>query len=114
MLYNKTQETNMQNFMIAYYGGKQPTSKEEGMAMRGKWKQWIENLGETIVNSGTPLLDSKIITSTSVQDDNSPDSMNGFAVIKAENMETAIKIAKTDPFLESGGTVRVSQMMEMK
>ena len=40
--------------------------------------------------------------------------MNGFAVIKAENMETAIKIAKTDPFLESGDTVRVSQMMEMK
>ena len=76
--------------------------------------KWIENLGETIVNSGTPLLDSKIITSTSVQDDNTTDSMNGFAVIKAENMETAIKIAKTDPFLESGDTVRVSQMMEMK
>ena len=50
----------------------------------------------------------------SVQDDNSPDSMNGFAVIKEENMETAIKIAKTDPFLESCDTVRVSQMMEMK
>ena len=40
--------------------------------------------------------------------------MNGFAVIKVENMETAIKIAKTDPFLESSDTVRVSQMMEMK
>ena len=60
------------------------------------------------------LLDSKIITLKSVQDDNSPDSMNGFAVIKEENMETAIKIAKTDHFLESGCTVRVSQMMEMK
>ena len=68
MLYSKTQETNMQSFMIAYYGGKQPNSKEEGIAMRAKWKHWIENLGETIVNSGTPLLNSKIIKSTSVYD----------------------------------------------
>ena len=38
----------MQNFMIAYYGGKQSTSKEEGMAMRAKRKQmdrksWCKN-----------------------------------------------------------------------
>ena len=91
-----------------------PLQKKKVWLWGQNGNKWIENLGETIVNSGTPLLDSKIITSTSVQDDNTTDSMNGFAVIKAENMETAIKIAKTDPFLESGGTVRVSQMMEMK
>ena len=40
--------------------------------------------------------------------------MKGFAVIKAENIEAAIEIAKSDPFLEKGGTIRLSQMMEMK
>ena len=39
--------------------------------------------------------------------------MKGFAVIKAESIEAAIEIAKSDPFLENGGTIRVSQMMEM-
>jgi hypothetical protein len=56
----------MANFMIAYYGGNQPSSKEEGMAQMGKWKAWIEGLGETIVNPGTPLPVSKIVTSSSV------------------------------------------------
>ncbi len=56
---------------------------------------------------------AKIVTSSNVQDDNDPDSMKGFAVIKAESIEAAIEIAKSDPFLDTDGTIRVSQMMEM-
>ncbi len=104
----------MPNFMIAYYGGKKPSSKEEGMAHMEKWKAWIEGLGETVINPGTPLPVSKIVASSSVQDDNDPNSMNGFAVIKAESIDAAVEIAKSDPFLDMGGKIRVSQMMEMK
>ena len=49
----------MANFMIAYYGGNQPSSKEEGMAQMGKWKAWVEGLGDKIVNPGTPLMETK-------------------------------------------------------
>ncbi len=104
----------MTNFMMAYYGGKQPSSKEEGMAQMENWKTWVNSLGEAIVDPGTPLPISKIVTSGGVEDDNDPNSMKGFAVVKAENIEAAVKIAKSDPFLKTGGTIRVSQMMEMK
>ena len=103
----------MGSFMIAYHGGNQPASKEEGLAQMGKWKAWVESLGEAIVNPGTPLPDSKIVTASSVEDDNDPNSMKGFAIVKAENIEAAIEIAKSDPFLQNGGTIRVSEMMEM-
>ena len=100
--------------MIAYYGGNQPSSKEEGMAHMGKWKAWVEGLGENVINPGTPLKDTKIVTSSDVQDENDPNAMKGFAVIKAENIEAAVEIAKSDPFFDINGTIRVSQMMEMK
>jgi len=103
----------MANYMIAYYGGDKPSSKEEGMAQMGKWKAWVSGLGEAIVNSGTPLMNSKLVTKDGVSDDTSSEAMNGFAVIKAESIEAALEIAKSDPFLEMNGTVRVSQMMEM-
>ena len=103
----------MTKFMIAYYGGNQPSSKEEGMAQMNKWKAWVDGLGETIVNPGTPLPVSKIVTSTRVEDDTDPNSMKGFAVVKAASMEAAIAIAQSDPFLDNGGSIRVSQMMEM-
>lgn len=103
----------MTNFMIAYYGGNQPNSEEEGMVQMQKWKAWIEGLGDTIVNPGTPLPVSKIVTATGVEDDNDPKAMKGFAVVQAESIEAAIEIAQSDPFLDNGGTIRVSQMMEM-
>lgn len=103
----------MTNFMIAYYGGNQPSSEEEGMAQMTKWKAWVEGLGDTIVNPGTPLPISKIVTSSRVEDDKDPNSMKGFAVVKAESIEAAVAIAQSDPFLENGGRIRVSQMMEM-
>jgi hypothetical protein len=103
----------MANFMIAYYGGNPPASKEEGMAQMGKWKTWVEGLGEKVVNPGTPLMETKIITSNDVQDENDPNAMKGFAVVKANSMEAALEIAQSDPFLENGGTIHVSQMMEM-
>ncbi len=103
----------MEKFMIAYYGGDQPRSQEEGMAQMGKWKAWVEGLGEKVINPGTPLPDSRIVTSNSVKDDDDPNAMKGFAVVQVENMKAAVEIAQSDPFLENGGTIRVSQMMEM-
>ncbi|MFT4578532.1 MAG: hypothetical protein ACI9UO_001354 [Nitrospinales bacterium] len=103
----------MANFMIAYYGGNQSSSKEEGMAQMDKWKAWVEGLGDKVVNPGTPLIGTKTITSSDVQDEKDPNAMKGFAVVKADSMEVAIEIAKSDPFLANGGTIRVSQMMEM-
>lgn len=103
----------MPNFMIAYHGGSKPATQEEGKARMERWKAWIEGLGDSIVNPGTPLPVSKTVTSGAVQDDTNPDSMNGFAVIKAEDIDAAVIIAKSDPFLETGGRIRVSQMMEM-
>ena len=103
----------MQKFMIAYYGGDQPKSKDEGAAHMAKWKAWVEGLGEAVENPGTPLPISKLVTSNSVKEDKDPNSMKGFAVVKAESMEAAIEMAKSDPFLEMNGTIRVSQMMEM-
>ena len=78
-----------------------------------KWSAWIKGLGDTIVNPGTPLPVSKLVTSGRVEDDADPNSMKGFAVVKADSMAAALAIAQSDPFLESGGTIRVSQMMEM-
>lgn len=103
----------MAKFMIAYHGGNQPSSKEEGLSHMAKWKVWIKELGDKVVNSGTPLMSTKIVTSGEVQEDTDANGMKGFAVVKAESIEEAVAIAQSDPFLAVGGTIRVSQMMEM-
>lgn len=103
----------MDKYMLAYYGGEQPTSKEEGATHIAKWQEWVRSLGDAVVNPGTPLPQSKLVTLDGVSDDTSSDAMKGFAVVKAESMESALEIAKRDPFLQMKGTIRVSKMMEM-
>jgi len=58
-------------------------------------------------------METKIVTASDVQDESDPNAMKGFAVVKAESMEAAVEIAKSDPFLQNAGTIRVSEMMEM-
>ena len=96
----------MANFMIAYYGGSQSISKEEGMAQMGKWKAWIDGLGDKVVNPGTPLMETKTITSSDVQDENDPNAMKGFAIVKAVAWRRLLKLPNqirsckmTEPFV---------------
>lgn len=103
----------MNNYMIAYHGGSQPATQEEGMAQMQNWKDWVASLGDQIVNPGTPLPKTRVVTSTGVSDDSDPNTLHGFAVVEADSLEAAVKIAQTDPFLASGGTIRVHEMMSM-
>jgi len=102
----------MSTYIIAYHGGKKPDSPEEGAKHMGKWQDWIKSLGDTVVNPGTPLGPSKLVSSKGVYDNSSPDRLTGYAMVKAESMDAAVEIAKTDPFLEMGN-VEVAEVFNM-
>ena len=102
----------MSTYIIAYHGGKKPESPEDGAKHMEKWQDWIKSLGDTVVNPGTPLGPSKIVRSTGVSDNNGSDRLTGFAMVKAESLNAAIEIAKTDPFLTMGN-VEVAEVFGM-
>ena len=78
-----------------------------------KWKAWVEDLGDAVVNPGTPLDKSKTVSSSGVTDDGGPNPLSGFSMVKAGSMDAALEMAKACPFLETGGTLEVAEVMEM-
>lgn len=105
----------MATYILAYHMGKtpeSPKSKEEGAKGMAKWQAWIESLGDAVVNPGTPLGESRTVSSKSVSKNSDPGRLTGFAMVKAENLNVAIKIAKGDPFLEMG-TIEVAEVFHM-
>lgn len=104
----------MSNYIIAYYGGKKPESPEEGNTQMAKWKTWIGDLGDAVVNPGSPMGMSKIVSSSGVSDDDGSNTMSGFSIVKADSFDSALDMAKACPFLETGGTLKVAELMEMK
>ena len=104
----------MANYIIAYRGGRRPETPEEGAEHKAKWHAWVGGLGDAVVNPGTPLGKTRIVSSSGVSDDGGPDPMSGFSVVTADSMEAALEMATACPFLDVGGTLEVAEMMEMK
>ncbi len=102
----------MSNYIIAYHGGKKPETPEEGAKGMAKWQAWIDGLGDAVVNPGTPLGKSKIVSSGGVSDGGGSNSLTGFSIVKADSMDAALEMAKACPFLELG-TLEVAEVMEM-
>jgi len=103
----------MPNYMFAYHGGKKPESPEEGAANMENWNAWVSGLGDAALNPGTPLMKTMTVSSDGVSDGGGENPMSGFSVIKADSMEAALELAKACPTLDIGGTIAVSEMMEM-
>ncbi len=100
----------MPNYIIAYYEGQKFESSEDEKKHREKWQTWVENLGEAAINPGTPLMKSKTVSADAVTEGG---QLNGFSVVRAGDIEAALEIAKSCPYVEVG-TLQVAEMLEMK
>ena len=103
----------MSNYIIAYHGGKKPESPEEGAKHMAKWQAWVDGLGDAAVNPGTPLGKSRIVSADGVSDDGGSAPMSGYSIVEADSMDAALEMAKACPFLETGGTLEVAEIMKM-
>lgn len=79
-----------------------------------KWRAWISGLGDAVVNPGSPLGMSAIVSASGVAEDNLPNKVSGFSIVKADDFDSALDIAKACPYLEIGGTLRIAELMEMR
>ena len=101
----------MANFIIIYHAAvNHPSSPEEGKAHQAKWMDWIKELGDAMVNPGTPLGKSMIVSSEGVSETDS--GLTGYTVVEAPDLDAAVEIAKGCPYLDMG-PVEVAEMKSM-
>jgi len=99
--------------MITYLGGDKPSSPEEGKQHMLNYRAWLSSLGDSAVSPANPLKNTSTVNSDGSVTTGGTTSMSGFTVIEAESMEAALLIAKACPFLELGGSLEVSELMQM-
>jgi hypothetical protein len=103
----------MADFIITYHGGEKPKTPQQGAAHMKKWKQWVDDLAEAMVNPGTPVGKTVAVRAAGVSPDDVENAMSGYSIISADDMDAALKIVCSCPFLATGGTVQVSPLMKM-
>ncbi|MCM8857891.1 MAG: hypothetical protein LC541_20205 [Candidatus Thiodiazotropha sp.] len=103
----------MPQYFITYLGGNQPSSPEEGKQHFAKYQEWLSSLGDAAVSPANPLKNTNTVSADGTVTSGGKTSMSGFTIIEADSMEVALLIAKDCPFLDIGGSLEVSELMQM-
>jgi len=103
----------MAQYIIVYLGGDKPSSPEEGKQHFAKYKEWLSSLGDLVVSPMNPFKNTSTLNSDGIVTTGSTTTMSGYTIIEAESIEEALEMAKTCPFLDIGGSLEVSELMQM-
>ena len=99
--------------MITYLGGSEPSSPEEGKRRMLEYREWLSSLGDAAVSPANPLKNTSTVNPDGSVSSGSRTSMSGYTIVETDSMESALSIAKSCPFLETGGSLEVSELIEM-
>lgn len=103
----------MPQYIMVYLGGDQPSSPEEGKQHMAKYMAWLSSLGDSVVSPANPLKDTRTVNADGTVTPGGTTTMSGYTVINADSIEAALSIAKACPFLDIGGSLEVSELMQM-
>ncbi len=103
----------MAQYIIIYLGGNPPSSPEEGKQHFAKYKEWLSSVGDAAVSPANPLKDTSTVNSDGTVTSGGTTTMSGYTIIEVDSMDAALEIAKACPFLEIGGSLEVSELMQM-
>lgn len=103
----------MSQYVIVYLGGDQPSDPDEGRQHFSRYMDWLSSLGEAAISPANPLKNTSTVNPDGTVSTGGNSTMSGYTIIEADSMETALEIAKACPFLDIGGSLEVSELVEM-
>lgn len=103
----------MTQYIIAYFGGDHPETKDEGQKHMEAYKAWLSDLGDAVVSPMNPIGKSHFVTKGGVSDTINRQKMSGYTIVKADSVEKALEMAKACPFVDINGTLEVAELKEM-
>jgi hypothetical protein len=104
----------MPNYLLAFHGGGMPETPEAQARVMAAWGKWYEALGAAVVDGGNPVGQTRTIAASgSVSDGGGANPVSGYSVIKADNIDAAVAMARDCPIRESGGSIEVAETFDV-
>ena len=103
----------MPRYAIVYFGGNPPETPEAGQQHFGRYVEWLKSLGAAAVSPANPLRDTRTLSPDGAVSEGGGSGMSGYTLIEADSLDAALEMARSCPFLEIGGTLEVSELVDM-
>jgi YCII-related domain len=86
----------MSSFILLYNGPPiPPGASHEG------WPEWFRRAGDNLADMGSPMTNGFVVHSDGTTTE-TPTSLNGYSIIRAEDRDEAVELVKDHPFLTLG------------
>lgn len=99
----------MANYLLVYHGGAMPENPEEGAKVMQAWNDWFGVLGDKLIDGGNPVSQVRTIAANGSVSNGGTNPSTGYSVIKADNLDAAVALAKGCPVLQGGASVEVAE-----
>ena len=77
--------------------------------MMSAFTEWAGSVGDSMVDPGSPLGPSKVVTSEGDTDGKATGEVAGYTIITADSLDDAVRAVRSHPFVGRGGTLQVSE-----
>lgn len=103
----------MTNFLLAYTGGgdMSEATAEQQRAVMDAWGAWFGSLGASVVDGGNPFGASVSIATDGSVGGVGRSGLTGYSILAADDLDSAVALAKGCPLLASGGSVEVYEVV---
>ena len=94
----------MNKYLVLYHAPASFNEKMAGMkpeemnAEMGKWKVWMEDIGDAMLDMGNPLFGGQTVKKSGNK--NSAREVSGYSMIQAKSMDAAVELIQGHPHLE--------------
>jgi hypothetical protein len=100
----------MPKFLVTYHGGDgMPSSPEARQQVMAAFSAWAASVGDAMVDPGAPLIAMKTVSDGSVNDGPATGPVGGYTLLKANDLDAAVKLVESHPFVRRGGSLQVSE-----
>lgn len=104
----------MTKYVLTYHGGSgMPEDPKEIEQIMAAWGSWFETMGAAVADGGNPFGAGVTLSADGTTANERAIDVTGYSIITADSLDAAVSHAKGCPVLEGGGTVQVSEALEM-
>jgi len=100
----------MPNYLVTYHGGEGPPSTPEAQQqVHAAFGAWVASVGDAMVDPGAPLGATRSVSANGSEDGPANAAIAGYTLLRAADLDAAVDLVSTHPFISRGGTLQVSE-----
>jgi hypothetical protein len=104
----------MPKYLVTYHGGEgMPSSPEARQQVMQAFGAWAASVGDSMLDPGAPLTAIKTVSSGAVSDGPAPGPVGGYTLSQADDLQAAVKLVESHPFVTRGGSLQVSEAADL-